>query len=81
MRAMVSGYGDGSSLPKISILGAAAHLGVVGCRAFLAFLFNHVTDEQLDRVIDELNNRPRPCRSHRTPSQLMARWKRQLIAS
>lgn len=40
--------------------------------------FNHVTDNQLRQVANELNDRPRLCLNDRTPSQLMTRWHRQL---
>ena len=41
--------------------------------------FDHVTDERLREVADELNERPRLCLGDRSPRQLMARWHRQLI--
>ena len=40
-----------------------------------------VTDQRLRQVADRLNQRPRLCLDDRTPDQLMARWRRHLIAS
>ncbi len=40
-----------------------------------------VTDQRLRAVADELNDRPRVCLDDRSPNQLMARWRRQLITS
>jgi IS30 family transposase len=42
---------------------------------------NLVSDQRLRQVADELNNRPRACLQDRTPLQLMARWRGQLIAN
>ncbi len=43
--------------------------------------FTAVSDQQLRKVADELNDRPRECLQDRTPRQLMARWRSHLIAS
>ncbi|WP_220453962.1 IS30 family transposase [Nocardioides immobilis] len=37
------------------------------------------TDERLREVAEELNDRPRACLDDRSPSQLMRRWRQQLI--
>ena len=38
-----------------------------------------ITDVRLREVADELNGRPRACLDDRSPSQLMRRWRRQLV--
>ena len=38
-----------------------------------------ITDARLREVADELNDRPRACLNDRSSSQLMQRWRRQLI--
>jgi IS30 family transposase len=43
--------------------------------------FQQITDERLREVASELNDRPRACLQDRTPTQLMARWKPQLITT
>ena len=43
--------------------------------------FDQVTDQRLDDVATELNDRPRACRDDRAPVQLLARWRSQLIAN
>ncbi len=43
--------------------------------------FEQITNERLREVASELNDRPRACLQDRTPTQLMARWKPQLITS
>jgi transposase, IS30 family len=40
-----------------------------------------VTDERILEVTERLNHRPRLVLGDRTPDQLMARWRRHLIAS
>jgi IS30 family transposase len=40
-----------------------------------------VTNQRIREVADRLNQRPRLCLDDRTPEQLMARWRRHLIAS
>jgi IS30 family transposase len=40
---------------------------------------NLITDDRLREVADELNDRPRACLDDRTPNQLMARWRGQLV--
>jgi IS30 family transposase len=40
-----------------------------------------ISDEHLREVADELNDRPRECLKDRTPHQVMARWRGQLVAS
>jgi IS30 family transposase len=40
--------------------------------------FDMVTDQRLQQVADELNDRPRACLADRSPTQSMARWRRQL---
>ena len=40
-----------------------------------------VTDERIREVAERLNKRPRLVLGDRTPDQLMARWRRHLIAS
>ncbi|MDQ3616142.1 MAG: IS30 family transposase [Actinomycetota bacterium] len=42
---------------------------------------NLATDHRLREVAGELNERPRACLGDRSPSQLMARWQRQLTTS
>jgi transposase, IS30 family len=43
--------------------------------------FHHIINERLREVASELNDRPRACLQDRTPTQLMARWKPQLITT
>jgi IS30 family transposase len=43
--------------------------------------FDQVTSQRLREVASELNDRPRACLQDRTPTQLMARWKPQLITT
>jgi IS30 family transposase len=43
--------------------------------------FEQITNERLQEVAIELNNRPRACLQDRTPTQLMTRWKPQLITT
>jgi IS30 family transposase len=43
--------------------------------------FDHISDERLRQVADELNDRPRLCLNDRTPTQLMTRWTRQIITT
>jgi len=40
-----------------------------------------IRDERLREVADELNDRPRECLKDRTPRQVMARWRDDLVAS
>ena len=40
-----------------------------------------VTDERILQVTERLNRRPRLVLADRTPEQMMARWRRHLIAS
>jgi IS30 family transposase len=40
-----------------------------------------VTDQRIREVADRLNQRPRLCLEDRTPDQLVARWRRHLVAS
>jgi IS30 family transposase len=40
-----------------------------------------ITEERLRQVANELNDRPRECLGDRSPRQLMAPWRRHLIAS
>ena len=63
----------GSAEPSKTPMGCSGSTSAKGTDLSL------VTDVRLREVADELNDPPRACLDDRSPTQLMRRWRRQLV--